>query len=390
MAGNSSRSWTELSGETNWEGMLDPLDEDLRMYLIHYGERVQAIGDAFNAQTESDGYGLSLYPMDKLFSEVGLETANNPFRYQVTQYLYVPNLLQKSWIGYVAVSTDEGTKNLGRRDILVAWRGTMEAMEAWLDIHDDLVAAPDIFNGDSEIRIHSGWYLLYRSKDILNLYTKHSVRDQVLREVRKQVDLYASKGETISITVAGHSLGAGLATISALDIVTNGYNVPTEQPEKACLVTAFPFASPKVGDENFEAKFSSYKKLHALRVTNAVDIIPFLPPVRYYHVGEQLLVDSRKSGYLKPVTTGLGSAMEIGHQLETYLHLIAGTQGIDGNFDLGNRRSIALANKGMDALKDDYKIPTYWWVAENKNMVQNENDGSWSLAAPYIPPPPED
>ncbi|KAF8029575.1 hypothetical protein BT93_E2096 [Corymbia citriodora subsp. variegata] len=389
MAGNSSRSWTELSGETNWEDMLDPLDEDLRMYLIHYGERVQAIGDAFNAQTESDGYGLSLYPMDQLFSAVGLETTNNLFRYQVTQYLYVPNLSQKSWIGYIAVSTDEGTENLGRRDILVAWRGTVEAIEAWLDIQDNLVEATNIFDGDPEIRIHFGWKLLYTDTSD-NPYTKLSVRDQVLREVRKQVDLYASKGETISITVAGHSLGAGLATINALDIVTNGYNVPTDQPEKACLVTAFPFASPKVGDENFQAKFSSFEKLRALRVTNAIDIVPFLPPVRYYHVGEQLLVDSRKSPVLKPVTDGLAAAVGAGHMLETYLHLIAGTQGIDKDFDPDPPRSIALVNKGMDALKANQKIPAYWLVAKNKNMVQNGNDGSWSLAAAYIPPPPED
>ncbi|KAI6705419.1 hypothetical protein NL676_008381 [Syzygium grande] len=397
MGGNSSRPWTELSGETNWKDMLDPLDEDLRMYLIHYGERVQAIGDAYNGQTESEGYGLSLFPRNQLFSEVGLKTDNNPFRYDVTQYFYVPMhetfLLQpdRSWIGYVAVSTDDGSKTLGRRDILVAWRGTEDLLEAMYDLGDDLVPATDIFKDDTDTKIHSGFYGLYRKNDILNPYTKHSARDQVLREVRKQVDTYASKNETISITVVGHSLGAALATINALDIVTNGYNVPTNHPEKACLVTAFPFASPKVGDENFKNKFSSSEKLRALRVTNAIDIVPFLPPIRYYHVGEQLMVDSRKSPYLRPLISGLTGAVAIGHQLETYLHLVAGTQGIDSKeFDLGNRRGIALVNKGWDALKDVYKIPAQWWVAKNKNMVQNGNDGSWSLAAAYIPPPPED
>ncbi|KAI6705365.1 hypothetical protein NL676_008327 [Syzygium grande] len=170
-----------------------------------------------------------------------------------------------------------------------------------------------------------------------------------------------AKNETISITVVGHSLGAALATINALDIVTNGYNVPTGHPKKACLVTAFPFASPKVGDENFRKKFSSSEKLRALRVTNAIDIVP--------------------SSLQADITTSL----------ETYLHLIAGTKGIDSkDFDLGGRRGIALVNKGKDALNDDCKIPAQWWVAKNKNMVQNGNDGSWSSAAPYIPPPPED
>ncbi|KAL3739940.1 hypothetical protein ACJRO7_021248 [Eucalyptus globulus] len=397
MGGGSSRPWTELSGETNWKDMLDPLDEDLRMYLIHYGERVQAIYDAYNGQEESgDGYGMPLYPMDELFSKVGLETDNNKFRYEVTRYFYVPAhltfLLQpdRSWAGYVAVSTDEGTEALGRRDILVTWRGTANLLESFKDIQDDLEPATNIFKDDTDTRIHAGFLELYTKSDFINDYTRLSARDQVLREVRKQVDLYAGKGETISITVAGHSLGAALATINALDIVTNGYNAPTDHPENACLVTAFPFASPKVGDENFQAKFSSSEKLRALRVTNALDIVPFMPPIRYYHVGEQLLVDSRKSPDLKPLYSDLTGAMAIGHMLETYLHLIAGTQGIDSNeFDVGERRGIALVNKGMDALKDERKIPAYWLVAKNKNMVQDEVTGNWSLAPPYIPPPPE-
>ncbi|KAI3414825.1 Phospholipase A1 [Psidium guajava] len=398
MVGMSSRPWTELSGETNWKNMLDPLDEDLRMHLVHYGERVQAISDGFNNQEESEGYGLPRFPMDKLFHEVGLETANNPFRYEVTQYCYVPSKIldippDRSWVGYVAVSTDEGSTNLGRRDILVAWRGTADSLEAMADLVDDLVPATDIFprDEDKDIRIHSGWHSLYTASGSFDPYIKHSVRNQVLTEVRKQVDLYAGKDETISITVVGHSMGAALATLNALDIVTNKYNVPTDRPEKACLVTAFPFASPKVGNESFQEVFSSSEKLRALRVVNAIDIVPFIPPVRYYHVGQQLMVDSRKSPYLKSLTSSFSGAIEIGHQLETYLHLVAGTQGIDSNdFDLKDRRDISLLNKNYDALKTKYKIPVNWWVAKNKNMVQNGNDGSWSLAAPYIPPPPED
>ncbi|XP_039169678.1 phospholipase A1-IIgamma [Eucalyptus grandis] len=367
MGGGSSRPWTELSGETNWKDMLDPLDEDLRMYLIHYGERVQAIYDAYNAQ------------------------------YEVTRYFYVPSHAtfleqpDRSWAGYVAVSTDEGTQALGRRDILVTWRGTANFLESMEDIRDDLAPANNIFKDDTHTKIHAGFLDLYTKWDLVNPYTRLSARDQVLREVRKQVDLYAGKGETISITVAGHSLGAALATINALDILTNGYNAPTDHPENACLVTAFPFASPNVGDENFQAKFSSSEKLRALRVTNALDIAPFIPPIRYYHVGEQLLVDSRKSPDLKPLYSGMTGAVAIGHMLETCLHLIAGTQGIDSNeFNVDKRRGIELVNKGMDALKDERKIPAYWLVAKNKNMVQDEVTGDWSLAPQYIPPPPED
>lgn len=180
MGANTSRTWPELSGSNDWAGLLDPLDDDLRKYIIHYGEAAQAIGDAFNNEDRSEARGFSRYPMDVFFPSVGLGW----FQYNVTQFFYARSVLEVNWIGYVAVATDEGKDSLGRRDILVVWRGTSRTVEAALDVDDTLVSASDILGGDhGDVMMHKGWHDIYTSKNDLifhNDYTVLSAGEQVI------------------------------------------------------------------------------------------------------------------------------------------------------------------------------------------------------------------
>ncbi|KAF2307540.1 hypothetical protein GH714_029662 [Hevea brasiliensis] len=350
MANDIATNWKVLSGEKNWEGLLDPIDDNLRRYLIHYGQLTGTVGDAFNDVKLSDAYALCRYPPEVYFTRTGIQLGN-PFKYQVTDYFYGRSEIdfsewtpakRSAYFGFVAVATDEGKLVLGRRDIVVCWRGTVLKIEWFEDFDCTLTSASDIFP-NTKAKVHHGFHGIYTTKDSDSTYNKTSAREQVLAAVRRLVDKYAELNEEVSITVTGHSLGAALATLNAMDIAANGYNKPSGSETVICS-----------------------------------DIIP------YEDVGVELYIDTTKSPSIKYESTGAA------HDLNLYLHGVAGYQGKDSDFNLViTDLDIALVNKYNDLLTDDRKVPPKWWSnVLNKGMIQIDI-GFWKLND-YIPDPPSD
>ncbi|GMJ11799.1 DAD1-like seeding establishment-related lipase [Hibiscus trionum] len=344
--------WKKLSGEDNWDDLLHPLDLNLRRYIIHYLQRAGAAGDAFNGTKASKGYALSLYPTEEYFDKVGLEKGN-PYHYRVTDFIYAATGDdQAAYTAYVAVATDEGKAALGRRDILVSWRGTMTAEEWSADTNLVQTSARDLFGSDL-VQVHAGFYGIYTKTTESNPYAKTSAREQARKAVQALVDKY--EHEEVSITVTGHSLGAALATLNAMDIAYNGINKPTGNPLKAFMVTGFPAASPRVGNVGFKAVCDTLRHFHLLRIVNSTDPVPKVPyaPLIYTHVGQHLDIDTTKSPLLKKPHNP--------HVLEIYEHGVAGVQE-NGEFRLEEE-------VGFD------------------NAV--EDDGRWNfIDSAYVPDPP--
>jgi predicted lipase len=150
------------------------------------------------------------------------------------------------------------------RTAFLSFRGTSDIAE-WVANID---AIPDDYRPIGGFgQVHSGFqdvYELVRQDIAANLATATADCDQIL--------------------ITGHSLGAALAVLAAPDVARN---MPPNTIEPR-LIT---FAGPRVGLSDFVASFNAAIE-SCFRVVNFLDLVPYLPPTPYVHVGAQITVDS--------------------------------------------------------------------------------------------------
>jgi triacylglycerol lipase len=155
-------------------------------------------------------------------------------------------------------------RNPTSRTAFVSFRGTAD-VEEWVA---DVDAVPDDYRPIAGFgQVHAGFqdvYELVRTSIAANLATAAAGCDQIL--------------------ITGHSLGAALAVLAAPDIFRN---MPPNTIEPR-LIT---FAGPRVGLSDFANKFNATIE-SCFRVVNFLDIVPYVPPTPYVHVGAQITVDS--------------------------------------------------------------------------------------------------
>ncbi|BBN08350.1 phospholipase A1 [Marchantia polymorpha subsp. ruderalis] len=240
--------WRDIQGAFGWAGLLEPIDPVLRAEIVRYGEFAQATYDAFDSAPTSKYCGSSKYSKAELFEKVGLQRRG----YEITHFLYatselpLPKLFSRSssddpwskdsnWIGFVAVCTaPDEIARLGRRDIVITWRGTMSTFEWIEDLRDYMEPAgfdPRHESGTEHVMVEAGFLSVYRSSNSNSRYNKTSARQQVLEAVRELVGKYSSDPFPLSISVTGHSLGSALATLCAYDIAESGMNSLQQCPK---------------------------------------------------------------------------------------------------------------------------------------------------------------
>lgn len=340
--------WRLLHGARNWSGLLDPLDENLRRELVRYGDLVQAAYRIFHSNPSAS----PSRPRHMVLPDRNYRATRSLF---ATSSVEIPHWLDhaaaaappwmtqsSSWIGFVAVcDNDREIARMGRRDIVVALRGTATALEWTENLRTSLHPIPD----SPDAKVSSGFMSLYKSSPSPNT---PSLSAAVVDEIRRLVDQYA--GEELSITVTGHSLGAALATLIAEELADEIENAPP--------IAVVSFGGPRVGNRGFAERIEK-KGVKVLRVVNANDMVTRVPgglPVYgdgeergkwwgshvldgvegYSHVGTELRVNNRDSPYLKP-----NADPACCHDLEAYLHLVDGFMGTGCPFRSNAKRSLA-------------------------------------------------
>ncbi|KAJ6680408.1 PHOSPHOLIPASE A1-IBETA2 CHLOROPLASTIC [Salix purpurea] len=276
-----ARMWREVHGCNNWEGLVEPLHPFLRQEIIRYGEFVTACYQAFDLDPSSKRYLTCKYGKKSLLREVGMGNSS----YEVTKYIYatpdvsIPIQNEPScgrWIGYVAVSSDDAARRLGRRDIVITFRGTVTNPEWIANFMSSLTPAKlDPNNPRPDVKVESGFLSLYTSNESDDKFGLKSCREQLLSEVSRLLNLY--KGEELSISLAGHSMGSSLALLLAYDIAELGLN-RLGAPDMDIPVTVFSFGGPRVGNLGFKERCEELG-VKVLRIVNVNDPITKLPGV---------------------------------------------------------------------------------------------------------------
>ncbi len=151
-------------------------------------------------------------------------------------------------------------------DSILVFRGTQRTAEWVGNIYAVQQPYLDPATGESLGRIHTGFRRIADS--IINPLAVDAVR-----QITPNKPCY----------VSGHSLGAALATVLALDMALA---VPALRPQ----IQVYAYASPRLGNPEFARSYARILP-NSYRITNLADPIPTMPPTKlraeFVHVGEE-------------------------------------------------------------------------------------------------------
>jgi predicted lipase len=220
-----------------------------------------------------------------------------PDGYQLVSKIYADDLTDNlpdfKVFGFIAQSGS---------DVVVAIRGTEGVFEWLMDVHFLPIVFPFVNAGRTE----QGFTNFYST-----LRTGPSVAQPRVIDVLRPL---ITGGSVKTLRIAGHSLGAALATLLAIDVSGN---------DVFAGPTVYTFGSPRVGDKVFAGTYDNLVP-SSWRVSNLNDIVPHLPPLLagYVHVDAEYPINSDDNSK---------HTVPCWHALSTYLNTLDPTMPLDAD-----------------------------------------------------------
>jgi hypothetical protein len=185
-------------------------------------------------------------------------------------------------------------------DVIVAIRGT-EGIHEWINDAEFLMVPCPFLAGAGHTE--DGFTAMY-----LSMTTS---LDPTCPSLVKTLASLAFPRPVTSLTITGHSLGAAIATLLALDVAANTqYKNPT----------VYTYASPRTGGPNFAATYNQVVP-DTYRIAGRLDLVPKLPlPPLYEHVLGLFEINSVQLGILPKIL--VKPDLICLHILTSYLHLL--------------------------------------------------------------------
>jgi hypothetical protein len=157
------------------------------------------------------------------------------------------------------------------KSIYVVLRGSSSVMN-WLDDFE-VRQVPYTTFSDCKCNVHNGFYR-----------SALGVKNRTISSVKMLQKAYP----TYSVVVTGHSYGASVGQLLAMELVKEGIKVKL-----------YDYGQPRVGDSKY-AGFVNTKISEYWRITHNKDIVPHVPPIEglgYLHSCREVFESS--DGYLK-------------------------------------------------------------------------------------------
>ncbi len=221
--------------------------------------------------------------------------------------------------------------------IILAFRGT-EKIDEWLANFDYAQVEVSFNNVPDTVTVHKGFW------DILSLPATHHIPSflekikqfftgkssiaspdapSLLNQIHALLPKYLSKTAPNEIYVAGHSLGAAVASLLTLELILNVPNVKIVTYVIGCPRVGGPSLSELVRDlsENPEYNFSLW------RLTNTEDVVTTVPlPVVHGLTYSQLFISKSNAPNTIGSITFSDNLADVGHNHDPLLYHYANEQ----------------------------------------------------------------